>query len=447
MKNKWSGFGKIFSFTFSQQMQSKGYRVATILIALLCLLLPFAVITLIGTGDSDVSEEEITGTGIETVYVVDETGEAEADWNILSAIGAEGFDEIQYIGGNNYDSAKTEALKTDTAAILVLKKNAYGYEYTIVIPDGSQLAEDDGWALDNFIYQNFPAILVAKSGLNGEQLTELFAPSHSTIHASEDIEEGGAAGVKWVLSMILPYVNVMLIYFLVLFYGQSVANEVVLEKSSKLMDTFLVSVRPAAMIMGKVFAVTLSSALQFIIWIAALAAGFGGGCAFVKFLDPDTDFALVLLLEGLGDYSGLLSWSGAVVGVLLILAGFFLYCSLAAIGGAIAGKQEDLSSTNVIFTLVLVVSFFATLMNGGLFDSSGNTVSALNLIPFTSILVLPANLFLGEASVLAGVAALILVLVTSVLILLLAGKIYQMMSFYKGNVPTAGQVLKMVFGK
>lgn len=449
MKNKMSGFGKIFSFTFSQQLRSKGYRTATISVALLCLLVPFVIIALTGTGEWDDSGETVSGTVIETVYVVDETGEAEADWNVLNAIGADGFDRIQYIGNNDYDSAEAEASKTDSAAILVLKKNANEYEYTIVIPDDSKLTEDDGWALDSFLYSNFPLILAEKSGLSGEQLTEAFSPSHSTIYVSGESgeEEDGASMVKWILSMVLPYVNVMLIYFLVLFYGQGVANAVVLEKTSKLMDTFLVSVRPAAMITGKVLAVTLSSAFQFVVWILALAAGFGGGCAFVKFLNPDTDYVLVLLLEGLGDYTGLLSWSGAFIGVLLILAGFFLYCSLAAIGGAIAGKQEDLSSTNVIFTLVLIVSFFVTLSNGGIFDGSGVGASAINLIPFTSILILPSNLILGEAGVMLGVAALVLVLVVSLLILLLAGKIYHMMSFYKGNVPKVSQVLKMVFSK
>lgn len=448
MKNKMSGFGKIFSFTFSQQLRSKGYRTATILIALFCLLIPLVIITLLGTGDWDDSKETVSGTAIETVYVVDETGETEADWNVFNAIGAEGFDRIQYIGENDYASAEAEASKMDTAAILVLKKDSGGYKYTIVIPDNSKLTEDDGWALDSFLYNNFSLILAEKSGLSGEQLAEMFTPSQSIIHASgENGEEDGAGMVKWILSMVLPYVNVMIIYFLVLFYGQGVANAVVLEKSSKLMDTFLVSVRPAAMITGKVLAVTLSSVLQFIIWMLALVVGFGGGCALVKSWNPDTDFVLVLLFQGMGDYSGLLSWSGAFVGVLLILSGFFLYCSLAAIGGAIAGKQEDLSSTNIIFTLVLVVSFLVTLSNGGVLDGSGNAASVLNLIPFTSILILPANLILGEAGVFLGVIALILVLVVSVLILLLAGKIYQMMSFYKGNVPKVGQVLKMVIGK
>ena len=45
MKNQLRGFSKVFSFTFKEHVKSKGYKNSTILIALLCLLLPAAVMT------------------------------------------------------------------------------------------------------------------------------------------------------------------------------------------------------------------------------------------------------------------------------------------------------------------------------------------------------------------------------------------------------------------
>ena len=47
MKKHFTGFSRIFSFTFSQHIRSKGYKNATIVIALLCLLLPAAIMGLV----------------------------------------------------------------------------------------------------------------------------------------------------------------------------------------------------------------------------------------------------------------------------------------------------------------------------------------------------------------------------------------------------------------
>ena len=83
--------------------------------------------------------------------------------------------------------------------------------------------------------------------------------------------EGQAADV---LSMVLPFVSLMLLYFLVLLYGQGTAASVLLEKTSKLMDLFLVSVEPTAMVLGKVLATALAGLLQLAVWILSLMGGF-----------------------------------------------------------------------------------------------------------------------------------------------------------------------------
>ena len=79
-------------------------------------------------------------------------------------------------------------------------------------------------------------------------------------------------------------------------------------------------------------------------------------------------------------HMGLLSSIFTPVNILFFLlylaAGLLLYLAIASIGGAIASKQEDLSMTNGIFVIVLLLSFFATLGTGsfsGNFDSASST--------------------------------------------------------------------------
>lgn len=95
-------------------------------------------------------------------------------------------------------------------------------------------------------------------------------------------EQNADATVKNVLGYMLPYVNIMLLYFLILFYGQGTANCVVLEKSSKLMDTMLVSVKPEAMVIGKVLAQAFTCVIQIALWVIGLWGGFAAGIWAVK---------------------------------------------------------------------------------------------------------------------------------------------------------------------
>ena len=245
--------------------------------------------------------------------------------------------------------------------------------------------------------------------------------------------------------MLLPYLNIMILYFLVLFYGQGVANNVIMEKTSKLMDTFLVAVKPTAMVFGKVLAVTAASMLQFVIVAASLIGGFAARSALVRMINPDSDMLLLLFFDSLSEFQGVLTVPGILLAVVMMVSGFFLYCSLSAIGGSAAGKPEDLSSTNVVFTTVLIVSFLAALYAGGIGSmDSGAFAKWLDFVPFTSILVTPSRIMLGEVSLGMGFVSLLLVLIVSVLCLLLAGKVYRMMALYKGNPPTPAKLMKML---
>ncbi|MCF0120497.1 MAG: ABC transporter permease, partial [Oscillospiraceae bacterium] len=246
------------------------------------------------------------------------------------------------------------------------------------------------------------------------------------------------------LNMILIYLNIMLIYFLVLFYGQGVANCVIMEKTSKLMDTFLVSVRPKAMIAGKMLAVFCAAVLQFVSWIVALVLGIVIGGVVASSLHPGQAFSIGAILSALNGGEQLFSAGAVPVAVIMIFAGFLLYCSLAAICGSLASKPEDLSTTLTAFSLVLIASFFCTLYSGLLDGGIKAGMTWLDIVPFTSILVTPARMLLGQVSVLQGTISLVIVLAVAAAFVIVAGRLYKLMAMYKGNPPKLKQLIKMI---
>lgn len=105
--------------------------------------------------------------------------------------------------------------------------------------------------------------------------------------------------------------------------------------------------------------------------------------------------------------------------------------------------------TNGIFVIVLLLSFFATLGTGsftGNFDSMGS-VGILDWIPFTSTLFPQATCFLAPFSIAEACGSLVIVVITALLGMALAGRIYKAMSMYKGNIPNAKQLFSMIFSK
>ena len=466
MKNELKGLGKIFAFTFERQVKSTGYLVGTIVFALLCFLLPAGIMAAVEYfgGDSDSAVETAAVSPVQTVYVADETDGA-ADWNLLTQAGSETFGGIFYVTCGSLEEADAQAGQEEHSLILLLeeaKKTAQenalsqvsngsqnGYQMHLLLPDNTSLSEGDAGDLESFLQANFQIILLQKSGIDPAAAAELLVPATTevTTFGEEALSETEAAleSMREVLGMLLPYLNIMILYFLVLFYGQGVANNVIMEKTSKLMDTFLVAVKPTAMVFGKVLAVTAASMLQFVIVAASLIGGFAAGSALVRMINPDSDMLLLLFFDSLSEFQGVLTVPGILLAVVMMVSGFFLYCSLSAIGGSAAGKPEDLSSTNVVFTTVLIVSFLAALYAGGIGSmDSGAFAKWLDFVPFTSILVTPSRIMLGEVSLGMGFVSLLLVLIVSVLCLLLAGKVYRMMALYKGNPPTPAKLMKML---
>ena len=257
-------------------------------------------------------------------------------------------------------------------------------------------------------------------------------------------EERESETLRSVAVMILPYVNIMLIYFLVLYYGQSSANSVILEKTSKLMDSFLVAVKPESMIFGKVLAEWTAALIQFGAWVLALIGGFSVGTALVKTINPDSTMGILRLFDFLGGVTKMFALPEVILSILMIAAGFFLYCCLAAICASFASKPEELAATLSIFSILLVVSMLVTIRAGFLNGEMAEGAKWFDFFPFTAILITPSRVLLGMVSFGAGLASLAVTLALSVIFILIAGRVYRAMSLYRGKMPKFSQIIAMI---
>ena len=437
--------GNIFSFTFIQHVKQKGYRNVTVVVAVLCLLLPAVILPAI----EYFKEDETYVSKIDKVYVVetDSSTEGKADYGVLNSVDAAQFTDVVYEMAENVEDAAKKAEEDGHSVVLAVGHQEGTYQLNVLLPDETKLNKKDANAYETFLSGAFRYILIQKSNLEAAQIAEMTMPIETVVRdSSVSADESDEYAVaKEVMATILPYLNIMILYFMILAYGQGTANSAIMEKTSKLMDLLLVSVKPGEMLLGKVFAMAASGVLQIFIWLAGLFGGFALGIHFTKMVNPNTDMILIQLVESFGEFSGMFTVSGVILALLMLSAGLLLYCSLAAIGGAIAEKPEDLSSTNMLFVMVLLVSFFATMFAGGAgSDVPWDAVTWQVWMPFTAILVAPTKILLGAMSIPEAAVSLGIVVVTATLITIAAGKVYKMMSLYKGNPPSPKKMIEMM---
>ena len=445
MKRK--GFGKIFAFTFRQHTSKKSYRASVIAGVLICVLIPLLVMT----GIELFSDNTTYVPDISEVYVADKSEMGGFDLSFLNGLHTPGFSDINYnASGSDVEAVLNTAKNSPKSLVVVIDEFDAGFNLSVLLPENTELKRKDANAFSNFLNSSFRFVLMQSSGLDMASLAALTSPitSEITVASTDDSATGNegqmSSDIKHMLSMIIGYVLVMVIYFLVLLYGQGVASTVIMEKNSKLMELFLLSVDPSAMITGKVLAVSLAGAMQFTSWAVGLICGFAGGTLIVKAMNPTTDMMLITIFESIGAMSGMFSVGGIIVALLILLSGFLLYCSLAAIGGALAGKPEDLSSTNLLFTLALVISFFAVVLSGGLTGDIASLNPLFLWIPFTGVLTAPSQLILGAMPVLAGLGVFAVTVIISLLIMFIAGKLYVALVHHRGNPPALSDAFKML---
>ena len=207
MKKQFTGFSKVFSFTFIQHVKSKGYKNTTIVIALLCLLLPALImigVEKLGGSEPQPSEfgevtEQPSFAGIEDikrVVAVDLSEDKQLDISMLSAVISEMTGaEIQVVDmGDDFETARRSTVASEDALIIVTEQEGSSYTTSVVIPDGSSLSEESA--------ESFAEVF--------DQYTQLMT---SQGQPEEEYEDDDPMVIGEIVTIFAGYLNIMILYF------------------------------------------------------------------------------------------------------------------------------------------------------------------------------------------------------------------------------------------
>jgi ABC-2 type transport system permease protein len=262
-----------------------------------------------------------------------------------------------------------------------------------------------------------------EAGLSEEQLERAFrAPPVEVVATGE-----AATGEEFVRAYWLVYALTFLLYLTVIQYGSMVSTGVIREKSSRITEIMVSSVRPFEQMAGRICGVGLVGLTQYAFWILAGAitlamdrfrgAGSGPDLAAVS---PGTLFLFVVFF----------------------LLGFLLYATLLAGLGSLVSRMEDATQLQMPVYLLLIAGFLLTTASAA--NPDGALAVWSSYIPFFSPLVMFARTELGSPAP-WEVALSILVLALSALAATwIAARIYRTGVLLYGKRPTFREIARQL---
>jgi len=247
------------------------------------------------------------------------------------------------------------------------------------------------------------------------------------------------------------------IFMFILVYAAQVMRGVIEEKTSRVVEIIVSSVKPMELMMGKIIAVGLVGLTQFLIWIILIFVLMIGVQYFV-FTDimapenwQDQGVAIGQISTGmetaemqnqwaivLFDY---VQWPILIVMFLLyFIGGYLLYGSLFAMIGSAVDSETDTQQLMLPVMMPLMFTYVVSIMIQG--NSDGATAMWLSQIPFSSPIIMLQRIAAGTVGIWEVVLSLSILTVTFIITTYLAGKIYRVGILMYGKKSTWRELFK-----
>lgn len=351
---------------------------------------------------------------------------------------------VSYVdmSSRNADSVKVRLAELGCDGVLVVSPlDSVGKTITAEIyspsPLGIDLEENLGNRLDDAL-ENYR---VESYGIEGlAQIMEdvkVNVPLRSYTISDDGEEKVSESGVYMLVSMILG----MVIYMFIVMFGAMVMSSVIEEKSSRVVEVLVSSVKATELMFGKIIGIAFVALTQFLLWIVLTVAIVGvvgalAGPSLASGLDPaemsqmaGMDAGQLAGMTGSSELGVIISsLSNMHLGTILVcfliffVLGYMLYASLFAAIGSAVENEGDSSQLQMPVTVPLMIAFFVALYA---FKAPESTlVFWCSLIPFTSPIVMLARLPYGVPAW-ELVLSIVLLALTFALCAWLSAKIYK----------------------
>ncbi len=242
-----------------------------------------------------------------------------------------------------------------------------------------------------------------------------------------------------------------LLMMFIIIYGNMVMRSVIEEKTNRIIEIIVSSVKPVQLMLGKILGTSLAGITQFSIWVVlgTLLLFFATAFTGLEMIPPPTEAQQGLeamasneMQQLLTDIYNLPMFTLIIFFLIYFIGGYFLYSAIYAAIGAAVDSETD--TQQFMFPIILplmlgiYVGFFSVIEN-----PHGTVSTIFSMIPFTSPIVMLMRIPFGVPWWELAISVSLLIL-TNALILWLAAKIYRVGILMYGKKPTYKELYKWI---
>jgi len=264
-----------------------------------------------------------------------------------------------------------------------------------------------------------------KAGIDPQIIED--ASSNINITTKIISEDGNTTNSHSEASMGIGFISGILIYMFIFMYGTMVMRGVIEEKTSRIVEVIISSVRPFQLMMGKILGVALVGLTQFVLWI--LLTVVISTVVELAFLDVGSMANEIsaneqsVILAQITNITGGINLLQIFISFLFyFIAGYLMYSSLFAAVGSAVDAEADTQQFILPITIPLILSF--VLIQPIMDNPDGTLAFWMSIIPFTSPVIMMVRLPFGVATWELLLSMVVLVC-TFIATTWLAGRIYR----------------------
>mgnify|MGYP002750175244 FL=1 len=327
------------------------------------------------------------------------TDSSELPASTTEAVFRQSFPHYQIkITTDRVEQVKEQVKSGKAKYALVLSDTSYTYYV-----NGLAMADSNVATANSVVKDLYQLKILRRHGLSAEQTSQVM-----TVQIKPNVQNLGKDQTKNFYS---AFIMIYALYVAVMTYGQMVATNVASEKSSRAMELLTTSASPVAMMFGKIIASCLAG-------LAQLVGIFGSAFLFYN-LNRASWQGNQMINSIFNIPPDLLLYM-----ILFFLLGFFIYGMMYGAVGSLVSKPEDIGSVAMPIILVFVIGF-AVVMSSIEDPNNAIGMKICSFVPFTSSMAMFARIAMGSVSTGEIALSIAILVVSTVLVGILAAKIYR----------------------
>jgi ABC-2 type transport system permease protein len=354
---------------------------------------------------------------------------------------------------NDYYEAKDHLADNEYQSFLYLPQNCIAHPGSIILVYKDRPSNSTKMAIDAQVNKMLEEINMENYGVDPLYKDSIHTAVSVRMQSVIDLQEGDKkySEERRAMQKILAYIFGIGIYLFIFMYGVQVFRGVMEEKTNRIVEVVISSVKPFQLMLGKIIGIALVGLTQFVILvtfstivISALTVAFAPTIA-EQVQAGSVDAQVNVSGLNMGIFLGLLGQINLpfmiFIFVFYFIFGYLLYASLFAAVGSSVDSESDSQQFMLPITLPLVFAF--AMGQYVINDPNGTLAVILSLIPFTAPIIMTVRVAVwDEPQLWQLVLSMVIQVVSFYLIVRMAAKIYRTGILMYGKKPSYKELFK-----